>query len=124
MYGLTVVESGLVPVYEDSQQKHVVNARELHEFLGSKREFAAWIKERNKKYGFRQGEDFEVFPKSGENPQGGRPVIEYLLSLDMAKEIAMVENNEKGRQVRRYFIECEKRLKAIASHMYPNPPWS
>jgi anti-repressor protein len=50
-----------------------------------------------------------------ENPKGGRPLLEYLLSLDTAKEIAMLENNEKGRWVRRYFIECEKRLRRTGS---------
>lgn len=112
---LKVVESGLVPVYEDKQARNVINARELHGFLESGRQFANWIQERIEKYGFSQGEDFEVFNEIVKNPQGGRPTTEYLLTLDTAKEIAMVENNEKGRQVRKYFIECERRL-----HEAPN----
>ena len=111
MYGLTVVESGLVPVYEDSEQRTVVNARELHQALSVGRDFSTWIKDRLKKYKFSRGEDYEVFPHSGENPNGGRPTTEYLLTIDTAKEIAMVENNHEGKQVRRYFIECEKRLR-------------
>lgn len=55
------------------------------------------------------------FHKSGENPTGGRSRIEYALSLDMAKEISMLEGNEKGKQARRYFIECEKRLRQVTS---------
>lgn len=112
---LKVVESGLVPVYEDKQARNVINARELHGFLESGQEFTNWIKNRVEKYGFSQGEDYEVFDKFIKNPQGGRPTTEYLLTLDTAKEIAMVENNEKGRQVRKYFIECERRL-----HEAPN----
>lgn len=122
MYGLTVVESGLVPVYEDRQQRVVVNARELHRFLESKREFATWIKDRIEKYGFSDGEDYVCLTNlSSKEGRGGHNSIDYLLTLDSAKEIAMVENNEKGRQVRRYFIACEERLKEIAKHTYPKP---
>ena len=122
MYGLTVVESGLVPVYEDSQQKYVVNARELHGFLESGRQFANWIQERIEKYGFSDGADYTSFNKIVKRGTGGGTTrTEYLLTLDSAKEIAMVENNEKGRQVRRYFIACEERLKEIAKHTYPKP---
>jgi phage anti-repressor protein len=88
-----------------------VNARELHQFLEVGRDFNTWIKGRIDEYGFTEGQDYGVFPNSGENPQGGRPAIEYLVTLDMAKELAMVERTEKGRQVRRYFIACEKKLR-------------
>lgn len=108
---LVVVESGLVPVYEDSQKRNVVNARELHAFLQSKRQFANWIQDRIEKYGFSQDKDYVVFNSFVKNSQGGRPTTEYLLTMDTAKEIAMVENNEQGRLVRKYFIECEKRLR-------------
>lgn len=89
-----------------------VGARSLHETLGVKRDFSSWIKGRIEKYAFVEGEDFRVFTKSGENPLGGRATKEYCLSLDMAKELAMVENNERGRLVRRYFIECERKMTA------------
>ena len=110
---LTVVNSGLVPIYENDDRERMVNARDLHGFLESGWRFADWIKERIEKYGFIQGEDFEVFQEILKNPQGGRPTTEYLLTLDTATEIAMVENNEKGRQVRRYFIRCEKALRSV-----------
>lgn len=86
--------------------KRAVNARELHQFLESKQDFSTWIKGRIEKFGFAENMDFEVFNKNMENPQGGRPMIEYALSIDMAKELSMVENNEKGRLARKYFIEC------------------
>ena len=80
--------------------------------MGVGRDYSNWIKDRISKYDFKENQDFIVFANSGENPQGGRPTIEYALSLDMAKEVCMVENNEKGRIARRYFIEVEKRYRA------------
>lgn len=97
----------IIKITEKDGRK-AVNARELHAFLGVGKDFSSWIKERIFKYGFIENQDFEVFTQIGENLQGGRPAIEYALSLDMAKELSMVENNEKGRQARKYFIECEK----------------
>jgi anti-repressor protein len=91
-----------------------VNARDLHAFLRNRDHFATWIKERIEQYGFADGMDFASFSASTEK---GRPRTEYALSIDMAKELAMVERNEQGQRARRYFIECEKRLKAA-----PPPP--
>ena len=88
-----------------------VSARELHEFLGNGDMFANWIKHRVEKYGFVENQDFVSFLVATKKPNGGRPSQEYFVTLDMAKQLAMVENNEKGMQVRKYFIECEKRLK-------------
>lgn len=89
-----------------------VNARDLHAFLEVGKVFAAWIQERIEQYGFIEHHDFVVFSDSGNNPKGGRPAKEYAISLDMAKELAMVERNNKGKQARQYFIECERRAKA------------
>ena len=97
----------IIKITEKNGRK-AVNARELHQFLGNKREFATWIKQRIEQYGFVENQDFEVFDNFVKNSQGGRPTVEYALSLDMAKELSMVENNEKGRMARKYFIECEK----------------
>lgn len=87
-----------------------VSARELHNFLESKRDFPTWFKDRIEKYGFIEGQDFTTI--SGKS-KIGRPSIEYYISLDMAKELSMVENNDKGRQARQYFIEVEKKVKNI-----------
>ena len=74
-----------------------VNARDLWKFLESKQEFANWIKDRIRKYGFKEGLDFTVDKIiNGEN-KGRFAANEYFISLDMAKELAMVENNERGR---------------------------
>lgn len=99
----------IIKITEIKGQK-AVNARELHAFLGNKRQFVDWIKQRIEQYGFIENQDYEVIHNFVKNPNGGRPSEEYALSIDMAKELSMVENNEKGKQARRYFIECEKKL--------------
>nr|WP_251824479.1 antA/AntB antirepressor family protein [Campylobacter jejuni] len=86
-----------------------VNAREIYKIINSEQEFANWIKNRISHYNFIENQDYIielVYTK-------GRPRKEYYVTLDMAKELCMIENNEKGRQARRYFIECEKRLKNL-----------
>src|SRR5260364_326881 len=117
-------------------QVQTVNARELHAFLENGARFNDWIKKRIADYGFQEGHDYMRFElpagmKMAENGgdlggidsaqknvalksmgyssfgQQGR--IEYALTLDMAKELAMVERNAKGKQARQYFIECERR---------------
>lgn len=93
---------------EERDGKQAINARELHQKLGSKYQFANWIQERIEKYGFVENQDYEVFKENLKNSKGGRPSKEYALSLDMAKELCMIENNEKGRMIRKYFIEVEK----------------
>ena len=87
------------------EEVNAVNARELHASLGNKDAFAHWIKDRVEQFGFLEGQDFVTF---WENSQKGRPRKEYVVSIGMAKELCMVERNEKGKQVRLYFIECEK----------------
>lgn len=86
-----------------------VNARDLHLDLESKQEFSKWIKDRVEKYDFREWIDFmTILSKSN-----WRPRNDYILKLDVAKEIAMVENNDKWRELRRYFIEVEKSFKEV-----------
>ena len=109
--------SELVTISERNGRS-AVSARELHQVLQSKRQFGNWIQDRINKYGFIEGQDFEVFNDFVKNPDGGRPQKEYALSLDMAKEIAMVEGNERGRMVRRYFIDAERRLRSMSQPSY------
>lgn len=89
----------------------VIDARELHNYLEVGRDYSNWVKGRIKEYGFIENEDFEVFAQIGENSKGGRPAKEYAITLDMGKELAMVEKNEKGREARKYFIAVEKAFK-------------
>ncbi len=90
----------------NNQQVKTVNARELHKFLKSKQQFADWIKKRIKQYDFIEGVDFVCFHKKMK--ANNAILTEYYLSLDMAKELSMVERNERGKEARQYFIECEK----------------
>lgn len=103
--------------------KRAVNARELHQFLESKQQFANWIQNRIEKYGFVENQDFCSFNKVIKRETGATTTTEYALSVDMAKELSMVENNEKGRLARKYFIECEKiaREVAMASYQIEDP---
>jgi anti-repressor protein len=91
-----------------SDDRQLVDARELHAFLENKRQFSDWIKQRIDQYGFIENHDYIGFSQNSEKPSGGRPSFEYGLTLDMAKELSMVENNEKGKIARRYFIQKEK----------------
>ncbi len=94
--------------------EQLISARELHEFLEIGRDFTTWIKSRIEQYNFEENIDFipvENFPQNGGKIGKGRPQSDYILKLDMAKEISMIENNEKGRMARKCFIECEKKLK-------------
>lgn len=91
-----------------SEDRQLVDARELHEFLNVSSRFNDWITGRINKYGFIEGQDFTAFTENIVN--GGRK-IEYAITLDMAKELSMVENNEKGRIARKYFIQKEKEAK-------------
>lgn len=104
----------LVPTFHgilDGLEQPLVDARTLHAFLGVGRDFSSWLKVRILDYEFVENKDYILtLTKTGERQN----VVshEYRLSLDMAKELAMVERSERGRQVRRYFIALEKRVLA------------
>lgn len=100
----------LIPVYETDTHEKVVNGRELHEFLEVGKDFTTWMKDRIEKFGFVDGEDYS--PEMGRTSElGGRPKTEYILRLDMAKEIAMLEGNDQGKKVRKYFIAIETKAR-------------
>ncbi|HBU5977443.1 TPA: antA/AntB antirepressor family protein [Enterobacter hormaechei] len=104
----------LIPVTAgsiDGQPAALVSAKRLHSFLGVGRDFTTWIKGRISQYGFTAGVDFTVVenlsaPVSGSSKYRQQIAHDYLITIDMGKELAMVERNEKGREVRRYFINC------------------
>ena len=107
-------EKGGVEVVEiiEHDGKQAVNARELHQKLGVGKDFSSWIKNRIEKYGFVKNQDYSSFTQIGERAKGATVRKEYALSLDMAKELCMIENNEQGRLFRKYFIEVEKAARA------------
>jgi len=110
----------LIPVFTgqiNQQSVQLVDARLLHNFLEVVTRFNDWITRRIEEYGFIEGNDF--YSKLSKTK--GRSKTDYHLTLDMAKELAMVERNEKGRQARRYFIECEKKLNQTQYSLKDHP---
>lgn len=111
------IEEGIINIYEDAKNERMINARELHQALNSKRQFANWIRQRIVRYNFVKNFDyitFNNFVKRGDSNLGNRST-EYYVTIDMAKELCMVENNEIGRKIRRYFIETESRYRSLVN---------
>lgn len=100
----------LIPI-NDNNGKKAVSARDLHAFLESKQDFSTWIKNRIEKYDLVENVDYVLLHNFVEQVSGTKHRIDYALTIDAAKELSMVEGNEKGKQARRYFIACEKKLK-------------
>lgn len=112
MNNLTVIENELVPVYETSTGEKVVYGSELHEVLGAPSVYREWSKRRLTDIDAEEDADFTTV----EIPtvSGGAPKKDHIIKLDTAKEMAMLERNEKGKQVRRYFIQVEKKYKSAS----------
>jgi len=106
----------LIKIQTNQEGRKTVNARELHEFLEVGKDFSTWVKDRIEKRRFIVNEDFTTI--LGEST-GGRPSKEYHLTIETAKMISMLENNDKGDEVRRYFIECEKKMKGELVSLSP-----
>ena len=105
-----------------------VDGRDLHRFLKVGRDFSNWIKDRVDQYGFVEGTDYVSFenlssPDLASAKSRAQKTKEYALTLDMAKELSMVERNEQGKKARRYFIQCEARAKQgiTADDLLGNP---
>lgn len=94
----------LINVTLNDNQEPVVSGRQLHEALGVNSRYTTWF-DRMKEYGFTEGQDF--LPNLGKST-GGRQATDHIIKLDMAKEIAMIQRTERGKQVRQYFIQVEK----------------
>jgi len=117
----------LIKINESGKGTPIVNARDLHGFLEIKEDFSEWLKRKIKKYGFVENLDyariyFDVNGKKISLPKNRELDscdfqkvfrIEYALTLECAKELAMVQNNEKGKQARLYFLEVERRYKEV-----------
>ena len=115
-----MTNSNLIPVFNgliQNQPVQLCNARELHTFLEIQTRYNDWIKNRINEYGFIQDEDYLVITER----TNGRPRKEYHITLDMGKELGMVERNERGRQIRKYFIECERRASQPKQIALPEP---
>ena len=100
------------------QTIETVNARELHSFLEVQTRYNDWIIRRISEYSFVEESDFLTLTQ---NLVSGGTQKTHHVSINMAKELAMVERNDKGRQARQYFIECERRLKQPATPLMLSP---
>ena len=101
----------LIKIQTNEQGQQLVSGRELHEVLEIGRDFTTWIKKMIE-YGFQENIDYVLLTKTGEQRgRGGHNKVDYILTLEMAKHIAMLQRSEIGMTVRKYFIECEKKLK-------------
>ena len=101
----------LIPLHSqtiDGNAVETVNARELHTFLESKQDFSTWIKNRIEKYEFVENADYLLHKFMEQTPSGAKHKTDYYVSVGMAKELAMVENNDKGKQARKYFMRFWK----------------
>lgn len=107
------INNQMVPIEVEvnENQEPIVNARELHQFLGIRTPYTQWF-ERMCEYGFEKDDDFIEFNELSQKSEGSRlverTIINHAIKLDMAKEIAMIQRNEKGKQARRYFLQIEK----------------
>lgn len=114
MNELKVIENELVPVYETSTGEKVVYGSELHIALGEPSVYREWIRRRISDIEAVENEDFqgvEISTPSGQTKK------DHIIKLDTAKEMAMLERNEKGKQVRGYFIQVEKKYKSTKSSL-------
>lgn len=114
MQNLTVIENELVPVYKTSTGEKLVYGTELHTVLEVKSNYRDWIRNRLNDCEAIENEDYEaakILAPSGQYRN------EHIIKLDTAKEMAMLERNEKGKQVRRYFIAIEKKYKESGSDL-------
>lgn len=108
MEDLRVIESELVPVYVTSTGEKVVYGTELHEALDVKSNYREWSKRRLAECDAVENKDFQGVEIS---TPSGQTMKEHIIRLETAKEMAMLERNEKGKQVRRYFIQVEEKYK-------------
>ena len=101
---------------------NAVSARDLYAFLEVKREFTKWVApyvSQDNAYGFMQGTDFiEVGGRANIN---NVPMIDYAFTIDMAKEVSMLSKTAKGKEARKYFIECEKKAHNPQIEHKPEP---
>ena len=101
----------LIKTFKQNDGSVAVDGRDLHDFLEVKERYNDWFRDMQK-YGFTENVDFISFTGKRVKPQGGRPQVNHALTLDMAKELSMIQRTKKGKQARQYFISMEKQAKS------------
>lgn len=97
----------LINVTLNENHEPIVSGRQLHEALGVKTKYADWFN-RMIEYGFTENQDFLLLKNEQQTGRGGHNKVDHIIKLDMAKEIAMIQRTDKGKEVRTYFIQVEK----------------
>lgn len=97
----------LINVTLNDNHEPVVSGRQLHEALGVKTEYKKWFS-RMTEYGFNESDDFLKVTQKCLTSSTGQNTTDHIIKLDMAKEIAMIQRTDKGKEVRKYFIQVEK----------------
>lgn len=108
--------STLIPITQTADGRQAVSGRALHEFLEVSEKYTDWFK-RMEDYGFAEGQDYVPETRNMPPAANGRSytMTDHIMTLDMAKELSMIQRTDRGRQARQYFIECEKQAKAPAA---------
>ncbi|MCL2481503.1 MAG: antA/AntB antirepressor family protein [Spirochaetaceae bacterium] len=109
-------EANLPEIIQSEDGKVAVSAKQLYEYLDVDTRFNDWIERKIQKYEFVENQDYVLVAQKRVTNNPKNPVTEftdYAMTINMAKELSMVENNDRGRQARKYFIECEERLKHV-----------
>lgn len=97
----------LINVTLNENHEPIVSGRQLHEALGVKTPYSMWF-DRMVEYGFTENQDFLLNNFVKQTGRGGHNKVDHIIKLDMAKEIAMIQRTDKGKEVRQYFIQVEK----------------
>lgn len=98
----------VIKVTVNDNHEPIVSGRQLHEALGVNSNYTTWF-DRMTDYGFTENEDYVLLSNFGnQTGRGGHNKVDHIIKLDMAKEIAMIQRTDKGKEVRQYFIQVEK----------------
>lgn len=110
-----IIKTGeLIPISENNGQR-AVSARDLYNFLCCTERFQSWF-DRQLQYGFAENVDYvgcKVF-----NALANQELQDYAMTISMAKEVSMIQRNEKGKQARQYFIACEQKMQELSTPSY------
>lgn len=98
--------NNLIPVSYENPERPTVSGRELHEFLQVDSNYTTWFK-RMCEYGFTEGEDYVPILENRSDGLAGKPRTDHQLTIPMAKELCMIQRNERGKQARQYFLAVE-----------------
>jgi phage anti-repressor protein len=109
------MSSELIKISTNENGEQLVSGRDLHEFLEIGKDFTNWIKDKIQKYDFKKDVDFTIIElaKNGEAISGTLSKKDYILTISIAKELSMVADNQKGKEARLYFINCENEYKKL-----------